>query len=248
MKEIPVTFKSHGKQIVGMLHLPNQKNAPVIIMCHGYSADKSSGRVFVEVARKLMKNGFSVLRFDPIGSGDSEGDFKNQTLTTQLEDLRITIKYLKSRNDINNGKIGLIGWSWGGALAIIYASKYQAVSCLDLWAPGTFKETWGNAFINEIKSRKSWDVYGTTMFKKQILDDLKYDVFKLIKKIKVPIQITNGTEDVNVPFANAKKLYSTANKPKRLVKIKGADHYFRLEKQKNKLTNSSIVWFKKWLK
>ncbi len=248
MKEIPVTFKSHGRQLVGMLHLPNRKNAPVIIMCHGYSADKSSGRIFVEAARKLVKNGFVVLRFDPRGSGDSEGEFKDQTLTTQLEDLAIVIKYLKNGNDINYKKIGLIGWSWGGALAILCASKYKDVSCLDLWALGTFREIWGNSFVNEIKSRESWDIYDTTIFRKQILDDLKYDIFKLIRKVKVPIQITSGTEDTNVPFANAKKLYSIANKPKRLVTIKDANHSFRLEKHKKQLINSSIIWFKKWLK
>ena len=83
MKELPVSFKSEGKQLVGMLHLPDKKKAPCVIMCHGYQGNKFGNhkRVFVKTARYFAKNGIASLRFDFLGCGDSEGRPEEVTTT-----------------------------------------------------------------------------------------------------------------------------------------------------------------------
>ena len=52
----------------------------------------------------------------------------------------------------------------------------------------------------------------------------KYDTEKKIKNIKVPILIMHGKKDNIVPFHMGKKLFETANKPKKFLQIEEDDH------------------------
>lgn len=52
MVETPFTFESMGKQLVGIAHDPIQGNNTGVLMCHGFTEDKSeNNRLFVETAR-----------------------------------------------------------------------------------------------------------------------------------------------------------------------------------------------------
>ena len=70
----PVTFKSEGQQIIGVLHIPDlhipdnikhNEKVPGIIMLHGFTGNKiEAHRLFVKISDSLSKSGFIVLRFD----------------------------------------------------------------------------------------------------------------------------------------------------------------------------------------
>ncbi|MBI2076360.1 MAG: alpha/beta fold hydrolase [Candidatus Aenigmarchaeota archaeon] len=254
MEEIPIAFKSRGQQVVGMLHLPKRKNAPVVIMHHGWSGDKLGPfRLFVFAAREFANHGFAVFRLDARGSGDSEGIFENQTLKSQMEDLTEAINYLQGLNGVNAEKLGLIGHSQGGKIVIMYAAKDGRVKCVDSWAGASkLKDHYSNVELRELLDKGYLDMphYGVKVIKKSVLRDLQpqYDSVKTIRKIKIPIQITSGTNDSIVPLSTAKLLYKNANRPKKLNVIKGADHFFYPENHRKQLISSSINWFKRWLK
>lgn len=250
MKEIPVTFKGHGKQIVGMLHLPSQKNAPVIIMCHGWSGSKigAHNAFFVRASREFSKSGFAVLRFDFRGSGDSEGEWKNQNTTSMLEDLDTAIDQISKRSEINKEKIGLIGHSQGGRIVLLNAVLDKRIRCLVTWATRTdLKYFWGDSWVDDIKLRER--VYFDYKITKEWLkDDLKYNVAKSIRKLKVPICIVHGDEDYDVPLSEAYRIFRFTNKPKRLQVIKGLNHDFSGENIQKQVIKITLNWFKKWLK
>jgi hypothetical protein len=46
-----------------------------------------SQRVMVSFARKMALLGYPVLRFDVMGHGDSDGEFKNATIPSILSDI-----------------------------------------------------------------------------------------------------------------------------------------------------------------
>ena len=243
MKEVPVTFECKKQQIVGMMHLPNKKNPPTVIMCHGWGGNKLGtwNSLFVKVARKFCKNGFAVLRFYFRGSGDSQGDFKLQTNDTLLEDLDCLISNIGSN-------VGLIGHSIGGKVSILKASMDKRVKCLASWASPIHEDFWPRSFLDEIEKRKFFyfNDIGCGVSKKQIDSYLKYNTLKSLKKIKIPFLIVNGSEDTSVYPSQARKLYKNANKPKKLVIIKGTNHFF-LNKE-NELIKITLDWFKKYLK
>ena len=47
-----------------------------------------------------------------------------------------------------------------------------------------------------------------------------------IKKYRKPLLIIHGEKDEAIPLTDPKALYRFANKPKKLVIVKGADHRF----------------------
>mgnify|MGYP005756233529 FL=1 len=52
----------------------------------------------------------------------------------------------------------------------------------------------------------------------------KYDSEKKINNIKIPILIMHGKKDNIVPFHMGKKLFETANEPKKFLQIEEDDH------------------------
>jgi len=241
--ETPILFNN---EIFGVLHIPKKKS-PLIIMCHGWGANKLGTwqGLFVETARELCKNGFAVLRFDFRGSGDSKGEFRKQTIKTMLEDLDYVLDNLKF--NIDGDRIGLIGHSLGGKVAILKAAKDKRIKCLAVWStPALHQDILSKAFVDEVKEKRYlWfnDIgYGIDI--KQLESCLKYNGLKALRKIKVPILIVNGSEDESVPPSHANKLYKNANKPKKLVILKGANHAFLNNKEVIKVTRD---WFNKWL-
>jgi alpha/beta superfamily hydrolase len=89
------------------------------------------------LADQLTKNGIGVLRFDERGVGVSEGNFETASIKELSTDVTSAIAYLKSRNDINVSKIGLIGHSIGGIIAPKVATESNDIGYIVLLAaPG----------------------------------------------------------------------------------------------------------------
>jgi pimeloyl-ACP methyl ester carboxylesterase len=250
IKEIPLAFKCKNQQIAGILHLPQKKNPPIIIMCHGWGSNKLGTwqGLFVKFAREICKNGFAVLRFDFRGSGDSEGEFGEQTIGTMLEDLDCVLNNL-DKDLVNIDKIGLIGHSLGGKAAILKAED-KRIKCLVLWStPASQKNAMTIDFIDEVRERKKLLLgdSGLWINNKQLESYLKYDGLKAIRKVMIPVLVASGSEDLSVFPSHSKKLYKAANKPKELVFVKGADHSFLNDDCKKELFETTIKWFNKWL-
>ena len=120
------TIGKTGKRIVGITECPdNPGKYPVILMFHGFSGDHIvSGFKFPRVSRLLVEQGFATVRFDFRGSGDSEGNFEDMSILTELSDALEVFGYIKKK-DFYNHKLGIIGYSMGGAVASLFAPKVQ---------------------------------------------------------------------------------------------------------------------------
>ncbi len=251
MKEIPVAFKSGNKQLVGILHLPNKKNALCVVMCHGYFGDKlgNPSRMFVKTARYFSKNGIASLRFDFLGCGDSEGDFEELTVTKQIKNLGAAIDFIEPVNGINKNNVGVLGWSRGSAICILRASKDNRIKCVVSWAgEADFKAQWTKQYLMEAKKRgylySRW--YNMKIPYKAFLDELKYSILKSVEKVCAPLLIVHGVLDESVTLSQGELLYKNANKPKKIIVLKGSDHSFAGFEEK--VMKESLSWFKKWLK
>ena len=79
--------------------------------------------------RMLVRHGYGVLLFDRRGEGDSEGD-PNALGWDGENDLRAALEFLQGRLDVDPERIGAIGLSVGGELAIqtaAHTDELQAV-------------------------------------------------------------------------------------------------------------------------
>lgn len=86
MKEdaVVITSKS-GKRLFGILHTNGQDANPagIVLLSPGIKNRVAPHRLYIKMARRFAEMGFTVLRFDPEGLGDSEGDI-TEPLTADL--------------------------------------------------------------------------------------------------------------------------------------------------------------------
>lgn len=133
----PVIIENKGQKIFGVLHRPLGVNrAPAVLMCHGFAGNRiGKFRIYVLIAQQLAKAGIATLRIDFRGSGESEGDFSEMTLGGEVSDVIQGLQFLRSQTTLNTESIGLLGNSFGGAVAVLAAQQDREIKSLALLAP-----------------------------------------------------------------------------------------------------------------
>jgi uncharacterized protein len=111
-------WKNSGLTLRGSLHVTEHKGAPWFILAHGFTGHRiGPGYLFARLSRELADAGFSSLRFDFAGAGESDGTFPDMTIATMRSDLLSAVKYVKKR--FAPKKLVLLGHSLGGMIASI---------------------------------------------------------------------------------------------------------------------------------
>lgn len=105
------------------------------VFCSPFAEEKLwAHRVFVNFARDLADQGHPVLRFDYMGNGDSEGDFKDCSVETKLSDIHRVVRTLRERvQELET--VSLLGLRFGATLAALAAGEEDGINRLILWEP-----------------------------------------------------------------------------------------------------------------
>ena len=260
MKKEKVEFENQGQKIVGILHVPNNKNPSAIIMCHGFTGNMHEHGLFVNAAKKFCENGFAVLRFDFRGSNESGGEFVDMTISSEISDLKKAIDFMFKQN-IDKSRIGILGLSLGAVVSVLgWDEKIRVLVLLsptsnnkksftNAFGEKTIKEIEEKGFFDLQKSLEGWRTQTSFEVGKGFWEEAqKTNLINNIKDAKCPILIIQGDADDTVDWHDSKELYDTANKPKKIKIIKNADHVFNNPEHEKKVIQLSLEWFNKWLK
>ncbi|MGR9448544.1 alpha/beta hydrolase [Rhizobium leguminosarum] len=90
--------------------------------------------IFAYIARSFASLGFSSLRIDFRGSGESDGLFENTTYSSQIADGIAAMEFLRSDPRVDGHRIFLLGWSQGGLVAAAIGGRTNRPSGIALWA------------------------------------------------------------------------------------------------------------------
>lgn len=133
--ETALYFSGGTLPLFGTLHEPRGGGGrDAVVFCHAFGEEKLwAHRVFVSFARELAERGHPVFRFDCRGHGDSEGDFGDSSLETNLEDIDAAVTFCKSRTGAS--RVALLGLRLGATEAALVADRRDDVSALVLWNP-----------------------------------------------------------------------------------------------------------------
>ena len=128
-----VTFQSAGLKLQGVVHLPDGVKAgaklPCIIVLHGFGSNKNAGNV--QIPCKMLNDwGYAAFRFDMRSCGDSEGEFGHILCLDQVEDTRNALTYLQGHPNIDGARIGVMGSSFGAAVALYSGSVDERFTCV----------------------------------------------------------------------------------------------------------------------
>lgn len=245
--------------IRGVIHVPENidDNIPVVIMAHGFTGTNTEfGFSFVELSRKLEKEGIASVRFDFIGSGISDGEFIDMTLTSEIEDLKSIINYIKTLEYINKDKIALLGMSQGGVVSgMVAAIKREDIKALCLWSPAAcitdnLKDghIQGVSIDEKAKMDGYVDVKGFKVGMNYIEDALRYDFYEISKDFDKNVLLVYGSEDFIVPEKYIKGYLDYYKDRAEIVKVEGANHCYEKVEQKDELIESTINFLMKELK
>lgn len=131
--EDKVSFKSGDLTLSGVLHTPDGvapgTRLPAIMVLHGFGSNKNSGNVMGPV-KMLNDWGYAAFRFDMRGCGDSDGDFGRVICLEQVDDTRAALSYLQTRDEIDPERIGVLGSSFGAAVAIYAGGVDERIACV----------------------------------------------------------------------------------------------------------------------
>ncbi len=124
-----VSFTNGNAVLRGTLVLPagHTKKTPVLIMVTGSGLQNRDEEIFEHkpfavIADALARAGIATLRYDDRGFGESTGDIINCTTEDLKNDALSGIRLLRERFD----KVGVIGHSEGGTLALLLAAEGKA--------------------------------------------------------------------------------------------------------------------------
>jgi len=121
MQEEIVSIPSAGLRLHGALGvpagLPPSERRAAFLVLHGFGSNCESQSV-IQPTRVLSEFGYVTLRFDMRGCGKSEGEFGRVICLEQVEDLGNALDFLARHPAVNPDRIGVIGSSFGGAVAV----------------------------------------------------------------------------------------------------------------------------------
>jgi pimeloyl-ACP methyl ester carboxylesterase len=138
-----ITFENKtaaGVTLAGTLTMPTTgNNFTAVILITGSGAQDRNQEImghkpFLVIADYLTLNGIAVLRYDDRGFAQSTGDVQTATTADFATDVESAMAYLKTRNEINPQKIGLIGHSEGAIIASMVAARSKDVAFIIMLA------------------------------------------------------------------------------------------------------------------
>ena len=234
-----IAFKStDGVKLSGWF-IPNNKTKTAVIVMHGYPADKAN---LLSTAEFLAKD-FNVFLFDFRSFGKSEGSY---TTVGYLErnDLLGAVKFLENEKNIT--KVGLYGFSLGGAVAlmtnhdnikaIVTDSAYAKLShMVEHMYRIFFALKYPLAYLTKL--------YGILFLKLNIDSTSPVDN---IKNINIPILIIHAEKDSQIPVNEAYLLHN-ANDKAELWIVKNAEHGMTHSVAQEEYEKKIVEFFKEHL-
>jgi len=199
----------HGaERVPATLLLPRtDRPSPAALLLHGFSSNKE--RMTQSVGRALMDRGVATLALDLPFHGErtrsDEIPYRNplalvSAWRTAVQEARAAVHWLAAQPEIDAARIGVVGYSLGGFLALMTASEEELVRVVTLAVAGDLPDS--TPYLSLVR---------------RAVDPLRA-VRKLTGR---PLLLVNGRRDRTTRPEQAERLFAYAEEPKRLSWYEG---------------------------
>lgn len=225
----PIEVQSKSPRETVMLKgwlIPAQSPKMTVIFAHGYAGTRQEKHIStLALAKKLHEKGYQIVMFDFRNSGESGG-----TVTTigqeEKYDLLNMIKWTKQK--FPDQKIGLLGFSMGGATALLAAAESPDVAAVVADSPF-------NDLHNYLQENMShWTNLPDVPFTPLMLFMMPYLVgvepenvspIKAVERIfPRPVLFIHGDADEVIPAVHSETMYAKHPDVFQYWSTKGVDH------------------------
>ncbi len=242
-----LTIPSTRGSLAAAVHRPDHETSRLAVLCPGFCDSKDYAGL-VGLANTLCSVGYTVVRFDPTGTWESDGSINDYSTTQYLVDIRHVIDFMLRDHAYTTILLG--GNSRGAGTAISYAATDPRISLLVAIMSSTGR------WLTEDK-RTAWETTGVRVDRRDLPDDPtqvrefrvpysfqqdrdRYDAIAALQQLRVPILFLAGAIDTLVLPDDVRTLFERANEPKQFVVIPGISHDYRRDSQEIARVNHAV--------
>lgn len=245
-----IEWKNEGNILRGSLYQYPDADTPWIIFCHGFRSHRiGPNYFFVSMQRYLLQQGISSLSFDFSGCGESEGLFKDMTITSLKSDLVSAHSYLTSL--IASSQIYLLGHSFGGTIAslVLNTVKPKGIILISPLADTKKHAKDHEHILSQGVNADGCYEFGPNEMRISFLDDFKScDPIEPYKSTKTSsLLLLQGDQDQRISIAESKKYLDTANTSGMNTKyhiLENTDHRFSTVPSRTFVNTIITQWIK----
>lgn len=260
----PLTFKDpHQHAVSATLSTPDAPTDRIAVLCHGFLSSQHS-TTNKTLTRLLAAHDIATLRFDFFGHGDSQGPFERLTVGLALSQALAALDLVAARG---YAKVGLVGSSFGGLVAILAAARWagsggrhpdhgpgepQGVACLALKCPVVdFPEELelelGESGMADWRGTNTVPNFAGGAGRIKLSFDFYEDAQRHIAygaapSIRAPTLIVQGDRDELIPLHQSRRFFDALTVEKSLHLIRGADHQFSRGEDFSRMTTLISEW------
>lgn len=205
-REVHLTYRmGEDHAVPAILLLPDAPGPhPGAVLVHGYSSRKE--HMAGAVGKALLGRGIATLaldlplhgtRADPVQAQASRSPMEIVRVWRQaLADVRLGLRYIGARAEVDAGRLALVGYSMGSFLSVVIAADDPAVRALVLAAGGDLPE-------------------GTPL---SAVARMVADPIRAVRKLDGrPLLMVHGRDDRTVRPEQARRLFDAAPEPKEIL-------------------------------
>ncbi len=243
----PVIFEaSDGLKLAGVF-IQGSNNATIVLL-HGYGRSKEQ---LLPQAKFLNKAGYNIFMFDFRASGESEGKYITFG-RREVRDLVGAVEYLKTRSDVNMSNIGLLGFSMGGAVALMKSGDLPEIKAIAISSSyARFKSVIWQNFRRYLRGIPFfplgyftlWIIKYRTGCYLPTISPIQY-LYKLKAR---PLMIMHSAYDKRVPIEDAMEFFRKAPWLKEFWLVRKAHHDDAYSITKDQYEEKLLGFFKKYL-
>jgi uncharacterized protein len=275
-----VISRDGDKPIAADFHTPEKGSTrlPLLIFLHGFKGFKDWGH-FPLACQYLTRSGFSVLRFNFSHNGtrpdqltefaDLEA-FGRNTFSRELDEVSFVIDDLMMRGDLHPymdfSRIGIIGHSRGGGIAILAAQADSRIRAVATWAavsdfesrvnPPELKQWEKDGLVYSHNARTGQDMPLYFSLREDFyVNQQRLNIREAVTNLPVPLFVAHGRADESVSITEA-QLLTRWNPFAEWLAVPNANHTFggkhpwegtELPAEMVKVLNATVAFFRREL-
>lgn len=239
-----ITINSASGSALSGWYCKGMEDKGGVLLLHGIGKSRTQ---MLKRSEFLHKNGYSVFLFDFTAHGQSSGEKTTFGLKEAL-DAEAAYSFLEAR--VKNKSIGVIGFSMGGAAALLGSVAFKADALVLESVYPSIEEAIENRVVTYLNSPGrlfvpflSWQFESLVGVSTEDLKPIEH-----IAKVTSALFIIGGVEDQKTTIDQTRSLYNQAGKPKYLWEIEGAGHEDYYEFTPKEYEKKILLFFDKYLK
>lgn len=242
----PVAFRSRDGVTLRGWVIPAQNARGTIIFCPGHTGSMHSDLIY---APWFHRAGYDLLMFDWRGRGRSDGAVTSLGIL-ERRDLLGAIDFLAERSV---QRVGLMGFSMGGAVAMATSPMSEAVAAVV--ADGAFTRV-ADAVANGMVQQQGVPPAIARLISRPVIwaaslhlgvDLTLIDPLRWVEFFRAPLLMIHGQRDPYVPTAAVRRLYHVAREPKELWLVPEAGHREVYQLRQREYQERVLTFFERWV-